>query len=145
MAGEKIPRQEYRVILHAQPPHSLQQGRQGGSYPPGKPVLGRVHRHRQHPQKGCQRERAAETHAAGSQHYSRPRAGQGHLLVQLLYQRHDIRGHRLSEQKGHTGQLHHLPQRKGPRVGKGVPLEFRQAAGLARKVVGETATVCLWR
>ena len=29
---------------------------------------------------------------------------------------------------------------KGPRVGKGVPLEFRQAAGLARKVVGKRQT-----
>ena len=34
---------------------------------------------------------------------------------------------------------------KDHEVGKGVPLEFRQAAGLARKVVGKTATVCLWR
>ena len=30
-------------------------------------------------------------------------------------------------------------------MGKGIPLEYRQAAGPARKSVGETATVYLWR
>ena len=30
-------------------------------------------------------------------------------------------------------------------MGKGIPLEFRQAAGSARKVAGETAIVCIRR
>ena len=34
---------------------------------------------------------------------------------------------------------------KGKTICKDVPLEFRQAAGPARKVVGKTATACLWR